>query len=48
MGHPGEVLDWGPGFCGEEVVEGELGSSDYAEAFCEVEVVYEEVVSCAL
>lgn len=35
------MVDWGPGFCGEEVVEWELGGGDYAEAFGEVEVVYE-------
>ena len=39
MGHAGEVLDWAPGFGGEEVVEGELGGADDAEAFCEVEVI---------
>lgn len=40
MGHAGYMLEWGPGLCGEEVVEWELGGGDYAEAFSEVEVVY--------
>lgn len=39
MGHAREILDWGPGFCGEEIVEGELGSGDDAEAFGQVEVI---------
>ena len=42
MGHASEILDWRPRFCGEEVVEGELGSGDDAEAFGEMEIVCEE------
>ncbi len=39
MGHAREILNWGPGFCGKEVMEWELGGSDDAESFGQVEVI---------
>ena len=48
MREVGEVVDWGEGFEGEAVVEGELGGGDYAEAFGEVEVVWGVVSGCKL
>lgn len=40
VGHAGQMLDWGPGLCGQEVVEGQLRGSNNAEAFGKVKIVY--------
>ncbi len=39
MGHACKILDCGPGFCSEEVMEWELRGGDDAEAFGQVEVI---------
>ena len=39
VGHPGEMLDWAPGFGGQQVVYRKLRSCHYANPFGEMKIV---------